>query len=240
MVFKPCRARDSAVLGLAIFFILISIATEVLLCCSIFTNCMNTRSFYVNVCSGENLAGRKYMNDSFITGSLTALATVVTAVFTYVTTVRKERKAQVNTHRLEILQKVYTPIYRVIMDGVYPGDGYEGLTNSQLNKIYDIITERLELVDPRLEQLVWSLKEDQMLEGRQFEENIGPYLDEDREFLDYVEFRYNDLRKSLGLPYDSIVFAIEERWRRLRKNISIFFNRRKARRAIRRSQMGRK
>ncbi|NEU29169.1 hypothetical protein GN156_00025 [bacterium LRH843] len=153
---------------------------------------------------------------------ITAGAVVVTALFTYWTTVRSERKKQVNKHRLDILQKLYGPIYKAYNSSVIPTDGFEGLWDVHANKIIEIFDENIEIADPLLEEFIWGLKEDVFINNR----NRHVVYDEDRKLLEHVSYNYNLLRKQLNLPYDSAYFSFSEvinynmrKWLRRKKRI---------------------
>lgn len=119
-----------------------------------------------------------------------------------------------NKYRLEILERMYTPIYRIIYKSVFPGNGYEGVDENDASLIINVVEQNIELADPILEELVWNLKEDLYHNAN----NRDRYnrFDENRKVLDHVNYNYNLLRKKLGLPYDYAYFSISERWRMFR------------------------
>lgn len=162
------------------------------------------------------------MEEKYLTTITTIGVVMLTALLTYFTTVRKERSQQVNRHRLEILNNLYTPIYRILYTSVFPGDGYGGIDEGRANSIIEVVEQNIELADPVLEELIWSLKEEIYIEGNN--RNSYTLFDEEREVLDHVVYNYNLLRKKLNLPYDYAYFSLTEKWR-------IFQNNRKRRKS---------
>lgn len=149
-------------------------------------------------------------NIVFETGKIVATA-VLTGLFTYWITFKKEREEKKYHAYKELLEKVYTPIVKIINDTWIPGEGYEGLYERELVKIIEVIDTNLPIVEPRLESFVWMFKE---------EITYSEYMIFDRksEFLDYINYRYNYLRKKIYLPYDTQYFF----WGRQFKRFSMW------------------
>jgi hypothetical protein len=132
----------------------------------------------------------------------------------YFVTVRKERKAQVNQHKLEVLQKLYTPLYRTLIRSLHPMEGYDGLNQKSFDKIKEVIEENISLVDPELEVIYYGLKEDEFLSQQTLN-----FIDYDKMFFHHVAYHYNSLRKQLGLPFDRTYLSIRSLYKRwVKKN----------------------
>ncbi|RKD24226.1 hypothetical protein BEP19_07420 [Ammoniphilus oxalaticus] len=157
---------------------------------------------------------------------------ILSILLTYFTTVKRERSQQVNKHRLEILQKLYTPIYRVIFTSVFPGGGYDGLDKWNAYSLVNIVEQNIELTDPILEELCWDLKEELYYS----DERMLCFVDKDRRVLDHVVYNYNLLRKQLNLPYDYAYFSLNERFRIFQSNRKRRRDRVESLNAIRRQQ----
>lgn len=50
---------------------------------------------------------------------------IITVILTHFFTVKREKFSKVFEYKLKILKDVYTPIYRIILEGINPFDGYE-------------------------------------------------------------------------------------------------------------------
>lgn len=75
------------------------------------------------------------MNESII-GLLVASVTIfLTNVFSYLFAIKKEARLQSTQYKIEILDKVYTPIYKILTTDIIPGDGYECIDDHQLESI---------------------------------------------------------------------------------------------------------
>lgn len=115
---------------------------------------------------------------------------------------KKEVRIQSTNYKIETLDKVYTPIYKILIHDVVPGDGYESIDDHQLESILEIAAENINLVDPKLDNILWKLREEVRYADRETQYNHFIYLDEDRMLLNHVESYYNKLRKAIGLPYE--------------------------------------
>lgn len=105
----------------------------------------------------------------------------------------------------------------------------------QFEKIEKIIQESLELVDPQLELIIWILKEEYYIQSTHPNINYIS-LDEDRRLVDYVEFQYNNLRKQLGLPYDSGKISVLDRLENSKQTYKVKKNSKRARSKIRKQK----
>ncbi|MCU5695517.1 hypothetical protein OCB06_19160 [Bacillus cereus] len=132
---------------------------------------------------------------------------MITAILTHFFTLKREKYSKTFEHKLQILKEVYTPIYRVLMREVEPGEGYQGLGATPFLDIMEILEDNIELVDPNLESILWDLKEEYYYWG----ESRVRLLDEDRNLLDFVLYQYNVLRKDMGLPYDASSIGLKTR-----------------------------
>lgn len=145
------------------------------------------------------IGGYVLSNEKIFTIVVSGVMAILAAILTHYFTMRKEKFSKTYEHKLKIFTNVYTPIYGILRNEVEPGEGYRGLNPTAFIEIMDILEENIELVDPNLETILWSLKEDYYYMGEMGYE----FLDEDRKLLDFTLFQYNILRKSLGLPYDA-------------------------------------
>ncbi len=112
----------------------------------------------------------------------------------YYFSLKKDSRKSYTTYRKEILEKIYIPIYKILIREVYPSDGYESIHLGQLSEIETIVRKNPALVDPKLDSFIWSFIEDAQRGCEIF--------DEDRALLNHVTREYNELRKSMGLPYE--------------------------------------
>lgn len=76
---------------------------------------------------------------------------IITALFTYWMTSKRERNNRIYEANKELLIKVYIPILRIINDSEYPGDGYEGLHDSEVTSIISLIDDNITIIDCKLE-----------------------------------------------------------------------------------------
>lgn len=160
---------------------------------------------------------------------------IITAILTHFFTTKREKFSKVFEYKLKILTVVYTPVYRILLEGVNPFDGYEGISIKQFESIEKIIQVNLELVDPQLESIVWILKEEKY--ALYSHSNIDYVsLDEDRRLVDYVDFQYNYIRKQLGLPYDSGKITFVERLEIFKQRYKGKQNTKKAKSVIRKQK----
>ena len=99
------------------------------------------------------------MNESIIGLLVAAMTILLTNIFSYLFAIKKEVRIQSTQYKIEILDKVYTPIYKILSRSVAPGDSYEGIDDHQLDRINEIVEEDVNLVDPNLNSIIWSLRE---------------------------------------------------------------------------------
>ncbi|MGC6589268.1 hypothetical protein ACPV3A_30530 [Paenibacillus sp. Dod16] len=135
------------------------------------------------------------------------LTAALAGFFTYWITFKKEREDKRYHANKELLEKVYAPIMKTISESIFPGDGYEGIRESDLNVIIKLIDDNSHIVDPRLDSFAWRYKEDMVHDHRINNDlRYEATYDEDRVFIDYLNYRYNLLRKKTFLNYDSSYF----------------------------------
>ena len=156
-------------------------------------------------------AGGRVLNEIYII-FITAL---VTAFFSTVFSYYKEKKFASSKYTEKSLTELYVPIYKILNGGVDPFAGYLYIDETQLSLIKEIIDDKPELVDPRLNKIVEDYHAQAYANiSRVFEEQIPPqYMkyDEDYKLYTYILYAFNKTRKSLGLPYDkkySGIFSI--------------------------------
>ena len=136
---------------------------------------------------------------------------------------KKEVRFQSTHYKIETLDSVYTPIYKILIQNVIPGEGYESIDNHDLDNIIKIIDEHVNLVDPKLNNIIWSLREEERFAWDARQNNPFVYLDENRVLLNHVVSYYNKLRKAVGLPYEKQwkdkLFALNNSFRRHRNRL---------------------
>lgn len=145
------------------------------------------------------------MNESII-GLLVAVITLfVTNILSYYFAIKKEVRLQATQYKLEMLDKVYTPIYKLLIIDIAPGEGYECIDDTILKSIIEITESNFNLVDPKLNSIIWKLKEEMFFKFEQQRNSDDPftYYDEDRVLFNHIEKYHNHLRKSLGFPSES-------------------------------------
>ncbi|MBH0228841.1 hypothetical protein [Halobacillus yeomjeoni] len=156
------------------------------------------------------------------------ITAVVTSVFTNYFAFLKEKKVKSLSYTDKSLVKIYIPIYKILTEGLIPGEGYEGVYSNQVFKITKILEDNPEYVDPELEGIVFQYEEEILLAlstTTDTSEMDGMLLDEDRRLLDYILTSFHKTRKSLGLPYNKVyadeVYIWIEQWKskRQRRNI---------------------
>lgn len=141
--------------------------------------------------------------EQFLTIFLTAIITAgATNIFGY----WKEKRISSSKYAEEVLKRLYVPIYKILVEGVIPGDGYQGIDEDQLDRIKSIIDDNPELTDPKLDALIYGYLEDAYWNlNRLYVDQKNPeyvIYDSDRKLLDYILISFNKTRKSLGLPHD--------------------------------------
>ncbi|MBE1554720.1 hypothetical protein [Sporosarcina limicola] len=130
-----------------------------------------------------------------------SIAIVITSFFNYHFQLMKEIRNESVKYKTEILKSVYTPILKILVAVVVPGDGYDGITKETLFEIEDIIKRNYELVDPDLDSIIWLLKKEVRVEH--YEES-SKLFDKNKKLLCHVEHNFNFYRKRLGLPFDKV------------------------------------
>ncbi|MFD0768854.1 hypothetical protein ACFQZ1_08000 [Bacillus sp. CGMCC 1.60114] len=126
---------------------------------------------------------------------------IITAILTHYFTIKKEKFSKTFEYKIKILKEVYAPIYRILVKNIHPFDGYEGITVKSFKEIDQIFEEKVELIDPILEEFIWILKEECYL-NQNHPKGEWVQVDQDKKFLNYVQYQYNNLRKEMNLPYD--------------------------------------
>ena len=111
----------------------------------------------------------------------------------------KEVRNEAVKYKTEILKKVYTPILKILLAAIVPGEGYDGITKETLFEIEEIMKRNYELVDPALDSITWSLRKEIRLEHY---EETSKLFDKNKRLLIHVEHNFNFYRKRLGLPFD--------------------------------------
>ena len=111
----------------------------------------------------------------------------------------KEIRNEAVKYKTEILKTVYTPILKILVAAVVPGDGYDGITKEIFSEIEDVIKRNYELVDPDLDSIIWSIKKD--IRWEHYEESLKLF-DKNKLLFRHVELNFNFYRKQLGLPFD--------------------------------------
>lgn len=135
---------------------------------------------------------------------ITALVTSgLSTIFSYY----KEKKFASAKYTEKVLVDLYIPIYKYLSKTPDPTTGYEGINEAQFNFILKIVEDNPELIDPRLNKYVYSIKEDIYINSynnQDYEDYRQDYImyDSDGEMFDYVLKAFNITRKSLGLPYN--------------------------------------
>lgn len=158
-------------------------------------------------------------NPNLIIEIVKILITASLAAFlTYWFAFKKDREEKRYQAYKELLEKVYGPIIKKINNAIFPGDGYEGIYESNLTEIIDIIEDNLYIVDLRLETYAWWFKEEIIHNNRSNNNNQYELVyDEDRKFIDYVLYRYHYIRKKTYLPYDPRYFKLRKIYKKIQK-----------------------
>lgn len=141
------------------------------------------------------------------------ITAVLTASLTYWINSKKESAEKKYKINKELIDKVYEPIIKIINQSVIPGDGYEGLGNSEIDYIINIIDKNARIVEPKLESFSWRFKEEIHYNGYSDRNVMYDIYDDDRKFLDYINYRYNIIRKKIYLPYNGDYFFIQRKYR---------------------------
>ncbi|MFJ7935897.1 hypothetical protein [Sporosarcina sp. NPDC096371] len=124
---------------------------------------------------------------------------VITSFFNYHYQLRQAIRNESVKYTTEILKMIYTPIYKILIAAIVPGDDYVGITKEMLFEIEDITNKNYELVDPHLNTIIWSLKKE--VRREHYEESLKLF-DKNMQLLTHVEHNFNFYRKRIGLPFD--------------------------------------
>lgn len=133
------------------------------------------------------------------------ITAVLTSGLTYFLGSRKDQKNKVYEINTKLLDEVYNPIILIIERSISPIDGYDGMSLNMVNEIIVIIENHLNIVDKKLKDFMLGFKEDLYIINYNNGKNYYT-VDEKRKFLDYVEHRYNRLKKKINRPYDASGF----------------------------------
>ncbi|WP_203248846.1 hypothetical protein [Sporosarcina beigongshangi] len=128
-----------------------------------------------------------------------SITIVITSFFNYHFRLRQEIRNESVKYTTEILKNVYTPILKILLSAIVPGDGYDGITKEMLFEIEAIMKRNYELVDPHLHSIIWSLKTE--VRREHYEESLRLF-DKNKTLLTHVEHHFNFYRKRIGLPFD--------------------------------------
>jgi hypothetical protein len=106
---------------------------------------------------------------------------------------RAQRSVEMRRTLQAQLNRVYGPIYDLLRDTV-PPDEPTAIEDEEVEEIIEIAVSNRKLLEPRLESIIDSLKDDLSIHGE---------ID-DRDLEDlwwHVNRKYNNLKKALGLPH---------------------------------------
>ncbi|SET85848.1 hypothetical protein SAMN05216389_1442 [Oceanobacillus limi] len=175
------------------------------------------------------------LSDTWTKIASAVLIAAVTSFVTHKLAISKERRLQTEKHKLEILNKVYTPLYRAFIDKLMKDYGrpfgYLGVDTdlfTELNKIYK---QNIFLIDPGLESRIWEIKEHFYQEQIRMDETgdrtpiKGDY---DNRLIRYVFYQYNKMRRKLKLPYDKTYFKHHDLYEKFVTGSINYFRGRKA------------
>lgn len=150
------------------------------------------------------------IQDKFVQILLTA---IITSLLTYWLTRKQEWRLRSIENQSKLIKDVYAPIMKIIYGGIWPFDGYEGLSENQIDNIIKIVDDNEMIIEIGLHNHAWSMKEEQYINNINQIERAT--YDIDRNFLEYVEQQYHKLRKSVGLPFDKRYIGIRRRLRKI-------------------------
>lgn len=142
------------------------------------------------------------MNEIYII----VITALVTAFFSTIFSYYKEKKFASSKYTERALTELYVPIYKILNDCSDPLAGYLFINETQLQLIKEIIDNKPELVDPKLNKIVdkyYTLAYINI--SRVYEDQIPPQnmrYDEDYKLYRYVLYAFNKTRRSLGLPFE--------------------------------------
>ncbi|WP_121614775.1 hypothetical protein [Virgibacillus halodenitrificans] len=157
------------------------------------------------------------LSDSW-TGIISAvLIAVITSFVTHNLAILKERRLQTEKYKLEILEKVYTPLYRSLINKMIKDYnnpfGYSGIDPDLYNDIYNIYKQHIYLIDPGLEKRFWEIKahfEDEKRRMSEMKDEHFIQMDYEYRFIRYVSYQYNKMRRKLNLPYEKTYFKYHD------------------------------
>lgn len=113
----------------------------------------------------------------------------------------KEKKLRDGRYLEEALNKVYSPLYNIIMTDAYTPKGYDGLSHEQITKIKGIIESFVTFCPIELEVMVndlydTSIRINEMARMNNYESSK---VDDDKRLYDYVTKKFTEKRKELGI-----------------------------------------
>ena len=79
--------------------------------------------------------GRAQLKEVIIALVSSSITIVITSFFNYHFQLMKEVRNESVKYKTEILIKVYTPVLKILVAAVVPGEGYEGITKEALFEI---------------------------------------------------------------------------------------------------------
>jgi hypothetical protein len=133
---------------------------------------------------------------ALVSSSITIL---ITSFFNYHFQLMKEIRNEAVKYKTEILKNVYTPVLKILVAAVVPGDGYDGITKESFFEIEEVIKRNYELVDPELDSIIWSIKKE--IRWDHYEDSLKLF-DKNKLLISHVELYFNFYRKQLGLPFN--------------------------------------
>ncbi len=128
-----------------------------------------------------------------------SITIIITSFFNYHFQLMKEIRNEAVKYKTEILKNVYTPVSKILVAAVVPGDGYDGITKESFFEIEEVIKRNYELVDPDLDSIIWSIKKE--IRWGHYEDSLTLF-DKNKELLRHVELNFNYYRKQIGLPFN--------------------------------------
>ena len=128
-----------------------------------------------------------------------SITIIITSFFNYHFQLMKEIRNEAVKYKTEILKNVYTPVLKLLVAAIVPGDGYDGITKESFFEIEEVIKRNYELVDPDLDSIIWSIKKE--IRWEHYEDSLKLF-DKNKRLLHHVELNFNFYRKQLGLPFN--------------------------------------
>ena len=68
-----------------------------------------------------------------------SITIVITSFFNYHFQLMRELRNEAVKYKTEILRKVYTPLLKILVASIVPGDGYDGITKEAFFEIEEVI-----------------------------------------------------------------------------------------------------